>query len=702
MTHVIAQESSLERHEYRQIVMGVEARIAVYAEDASAARLAAAAAFSRMEELDAVMSDYRADSELIDFCARATQEPMRISQELWDVFELSTSIWEASEGAFDPTVGPIVDLWRVAKRDGRSPTEEEIKKAQSRVGWDHVVMDLETRTASLKSEGMRIDLGGIGKGFAADIASQTLFAAGLPRHLVDVGGDLMVGDPPPGRRGWTVSAGCGEGEAGPRRLVVSRQAVATTGDTVQGALLEGVPRSHLMDPSSGQAMSDRLCVTVLAERCAVADALSTAVRVLGRRKGRILVSQFDGARLLIEDHSSQPLFDGETLEGWVTTGGRYDGAALWTVEGGVLVGRTGPEESGGLLYTEKSYTAFALELEVKIDEPFDSGVFLRMVPEAKGAQITLDARPDGEIGGVYSEGWLQHNPEGWAHWRRHEWNHLEIICTGFDFHLQTWLNGHPLADYLLPAESRGFSPSGRIGLQVHGGGSEGIGNQVEFRDLHLTELSVFGSDALNDEKGWENLLGEGLSQWMVIGEAEDVAVPDAYRLKEGILEIPKGGEDPGIRTRALYRDFQLSMEFQQSTMCNSGLFLRADPNGGNPAYSGCEIQILDDHNWESVTETTLQPWQFTGSLYGAMAPAVSILRPIGEWNRFEAVYQDDRLAVALNGQTLYDVITTELDVQPAFSERVLRGFIGLQRYGSSDTEGDVALWVKNLFIKPLD
>jgi hypothetical protein len=85
-----------------------------------------------------------------------------------------------------------------------------------------------------------------------------------------------------------------------------------------------------------------------------------------------------------------------------------------------------------------------------------------------------------------------------------------------------------------------------------------------------------------------------------------------------------------------------------------------------------------------------------------MAPAVSILRPIGEWNRFEAVYQDDRLAVAVNGQTRYDVITTELDVEPAFSERVLRGFIGLQRYGSPDTEGDVALRVKNLFIKPLD
>jgi hypothetical protein len=84
------------------------------------------------------------------------------------------------------------------------------------------------------------------------------------------------------------------------------------------------------------------------------------------------------------------LFDGQSLRGWVTRGGRYDGNARWSVEDGCIVGRQGPGGEGGLLYTEKRYTSFEFSLEVKLDYPFDSGVFLRMAPEGKGAQVTLD------------------------------------------------------------------------------------------------------------------------------------------------------------------------------------------------------------------------------------------------------------------------------------------------------------------------
>src|SRR5262245_44466926 len=143
------------------------------------------------------------------------------------------------------------------------------------------------------------------------------------------------------------------------------------------------------------------------------------------------------------------LFDGKTLDGWVTRGGRYDGDARWSVEEGCIVGRQGPNGEGGLLYTARKYASFELALEVKLDHPFDSGVFVRMAPEGKGAQVTLDWRDDGEIGAIYSDGFLQHNADGAARFRRDEWNDLRVRCTGFDMRIRAWLNGAPLVEHEL-------------------------------------------------------------------------------------------------------------------------------------------------------------------------------------------------------------------------------------------------------------
>ena len=135
------------------------------------------------------------------------------------------------------------------------------------------------------------------------------------------------------------------------------------------------------------------------------------------------------------------LFDGKTLAGWTEKGGRYDGDAVWTIEDGCIVGRQGPNGEGGLLYTEKAYSCFELRLDVKLDHPFDSGVFLRMVPPGenrKGAQVTLDWREDGQIGALYSDGYVQENPEGAKLFRKDEWNELVVRCTGFDMHVDPW------------------------------------------------------------------------------------------------------------------------------------------------------------------------------------------------------------------------------------------------------------------------
>lgn len=185
----------------------------------------------------------------------------------------------------------------------------------------------------------------------------------------------------------------------------------------------------------------------------------------------------------------QDLFDGETLDGWVTTGGRYDGAAVWTIEDGAITGRVGPKREGGLIYTERSYRNFILELDVWVDYPFDSGIFIHMTPQAKGAQVTIDYRPEGEVGGIYSDGWLQHNADGKARFRSGAWNHFRVECHGGrQFELRVWMNGAPLIEYQLTDGIEAYAETGLIGLQVHGGRNDPRSNRARFRNIRLAAL----------------------------------------------------------------------------------------------------------------------------------------------------------------------------------------------------------------------
>jgi len=195
----------------------------------------------------------------------------------------------------------------------------------------------------------------------------------------------------------------------------------------------------------------------------------------------------------------------------------------------------------------------------------------------------------------------------------------------------------------------------------------------------------------------------------VDGESEPRA-PSEYRVSDGVLDIPASQPAGYLRTKADFRDFDLRFDVRQARMSNSGLFLRgrresvgadgARTSGGNPAYSGCEIQLLDDWNWETVTGTTLHDWQFTGSLYGAAAPfRKGLLKPLGEWNTLEVLARGSRMACALNGKTLWDVDTAKLAADPPFAQRVATGFLGLQRYAAPDVKDQAAVSVRGMWVR---
>lgn len=293
-----AADPSLSRFEYSEVAMGVRARIVVYAAGEKSATRACRAAFERIAYLEDVMSDYRPTSELMRLCSKAGGPPVPVSPELLFILRKSEDLSRRSDGAFDVTIGPLVKLWRKARKSRVLPTEEEIAAARKLVGWRKVVIDPKARTVRLKVRGMQLDLGGIAKGYACDEALRVLGEHGIENALVEMGGNIAVSGPPPGKKGWEIEI---ESATDPARnsVILSRAAVSSSGDTEQYVEMNGIRYSHIVDPRTGLGLTDRIAATIIAPDGVTADGLSTAVSVLGVEKGRALVKTFPGVSAYI-------------------------------------------------------------------------------------------------------------------------------------------------------------------------------------------------------------------------------------------------------------------------------------------------------------------------------------------------------------------------------------------------------------------
>ena len=295
------------RYEFAQPHMGTVFRIVLYAPDAERAGAAAAAAFARIAELEAVASDYRPDSELMRLCDRAGSEPVPVSQDLFRLLTVAQEWSRLSSGAFDVTVGPVSRLWRRARRIGERPEPDELARAHARVGYGKLVLDHGARTARFAEAGMQLDLGGIAKGYAADQVQSVLRRHGITRALVAAGGDVVVSNPPPGRAAWSVSVAAAAGLAEPvdTPLALRDAAVSTSGDAEQFITLEGVRYSHIVDPRTGTPLIGRSVAAVVAPTGTSADALATALSVLGPERGLALVEAVPGAAAWIAQETPQ-------------------------------------------------------------------------------------------------------------------------------------------------------------------------------------------------------------------------------------------------------------------------------------------------------------------------------------------------------------------------------------------------------------
>jgi FAD:protein FMN transferase len=291
----------LDRFSQRQLHMGVEFEIVLYAPDSQAAEKAFAAGFERVAQLDQIMSDYDADSELSRLSASSpTPEPVAVSDDLWTVLTHAQSVSKRSDGAFDVTVGPLTKLWRRARRQKEPPTNEQIARALESVGCQHMVLLPEKKAVSLKRPAMRLDLGGIAKGYAADQALAAISKLEIRRALVRASGDIAMGQPPPGESGWRVGIAPLDAEKEPARFVsLTNCAISTSGDSRQHLVVGGKRYSHLIDPRTGWGVEGRSSVTVIAPSGIEADGLDSAISVWGPEKGLKLVEDSKGAAALI-------------------------------------------------------------------------------------------------------------------------------------------------------------------------------------------------------------------------------------------------------------------------------------------------------------------------------------------------------------------------------------------------------------------
>lgn len=300
----------LARFEFSQAHMGTMFKIVLHAPDAALATKAANDAFNRITALDNTMSDYNPDSELMRLCQGAGSPPVKVSEDLFQVLAAAQELATRSDGAFDVTVGPVVRLWRRARRRHELPDRDRLAQALALVGYRNLLLDPRQRTAQLLKPGMLLDLGGIAKGYAADQALSVLKRHGIASALVAAAGDIACSRPPPGREGWRIeiappAPSTKSAEKGTRYLLLYDAAVSTSGDSEQHLDFGGQRYSHIINPATGMALTGRRSVTVVAPRGITADSYAVAVCVLGPKRGLRLIDATEDTSALIVETSGQ-------------------------------------------------------------------------------------------------------------------------------------------------------------------------------------------------------------------------------------------------------------------------------------------------------------------------------------------------------------------------------------------------------------
>ena len=276
-------------HEFREVHLGMEVRLAIAAE-AEAAPTVARRAYDRIDSLSAILSDWNPRSELRQLELSAVGEWVPVSQPLAEVLGLALEIADATSGAFDPTVGPLTRLWREAARTEIPANDSAVQAARARLGYQHVELDTVRQRVRLHREGLQFDLGAVAKGWILDAALAGLRADGITAALIEAGGDLVMVGHPPGALGWRIAY---HGIHGETVTLGTGGAISTSGSSVQWiASPDGTRESHVMDVTTGRGVPHAVEYIVFGNRAAITDAVATALTLVPPAQRHVLAKRY--------------------------------------------------------------------------------------------------------------------------------------------------------------------------------------------------------------------------------------------------------------------------------------------------------------------------------------------------------------------------------------------------------------------------
>jgi thiamine biosynthesis lipoprotein len=284
--------------------MGSPFTIILYADDSVKAGNLAKQCFSLVDSFNLIFSDYIDSSELRKLSASAGlgTSPVKVSPALLDILILSKNAYNKSGGAFDITIGPVVKLWREARKSKQFPAPDMVQSARKLTGFENVRIDSISKLVRLTKRGMQLDLGGIAKGYIAQQIINYLSSQQINCALVDAGGDIVMSSAPPGSGGWTIGTNVPEksDELLSQLLLMQNKAVATSGDVYKFIENGGKRYSHIIDPRSGYGVTFQRNVTVIANDGATADWVATACSILSVDAAKRLAMQCDAEVLISE------------------------------------------------------------------------------------------------------------------------------------------------------------------------------------------------------------------------------------------------------------------------------------------------------------------------------------------------------------------------------------------------------------------
>ena len=300
--------------------MGTELRLTAWTDDESEVVAAFEAIFQEFDRLEGLLSNWQENSDIQRLNAAAGEHPVRVGTELRDVLQAARQVSDWTGGKFDVTFGVMSGLWRFdyQNQDGRIPDHNEVVRRRALINYRDLEVDERNGVAFLRREGMVVNVGGIGKGYAVDRARAILHDRRFRDFLIQFGGDMYAAGRE-GDRAWKLGI---QDPRGPANRIfatvdVSDSTFSTSGDYARSFLKDGRRYHHILDPATGEPSQGCRSVTILTGSATIADGLSTGVFVLGPERGMALIEQLPDVEGIIVSAKNEVLVS-SGLKGRVT------------------------------------------------------------------------------------------------------------------------------------------------------------------------------------------------------------------------------------------------------------------------------------------------------------------------------------------------------------------------------------------------